>query len=85
MAIQKHLTLPLSPHPCGRGFKEPMGGMSHSARIGRALLYRARSASVGAPTHSLPLFVSPKLARRDSTGGAVLRWCRRRGRGRFSH
>jgi hypothetical protein len=46
--------------------------MPQSARIGRALLYRARSASTGAPTHGLSLFVSPKPVRRDLMGGAVL-------------
>ena len=43
-------TFPLSlfliiPHPTGRGFKVSVGGMPHSARIGRALFHRARSAS----------------------------------------
>ena len=54
-------TFPLSlfliiPHPPDRGFKVSVGGMSHSARIGRALFHRARSASTGAPTHGLPFF-----------------------------
>ncbi len=32
--------------------KGAVGGVPHRARIGRALLYRARSASTGAPTYS---------------------------------
>ncbi len=47
--------------------------MPHSARIGRALLYCARSASTRAPHPRSSVFLSlPNLARRDLTGGADL-------------
>ena len=46
--------------------------MPHSARIGRALLYRARSASTGALTHGLPLLISPQSGPCDLTGGVDL-------------
>ena len=58
------------PHPSGRGFKEPGGGMPHSALIGRALLYRARSASTGVSTPTSRLCSPSNLASRDLTGGA---------------
>ena len=56
---------PFSPHPSGRVFKGPVGGLPHRGRIEGALFHRAPSASTGAPTHKArlsdrPLFLIPR-------------------------
>ena len=57
-------TFPLSlfliiTHSTGRGFNVSVGGMPHSARIGRALFHRARSASTGGTHSRLLAFLPP--------------------------
>ena len=55
--------------------------MGQTARIERPLFHREGSASTrDSPAPSAPILLSlSNLARRDSMGGADLRWCRRRG------